>query len=121
MHPDTTTGEPRRSTRSTESTSSESASIASSSGEETLDLTYGAKIVTRGRETKWHKAMRLLIQGRLRVLRVDVDFIAAECRGDSGEVYRLGWRGQRWTCSCPAMTDCSHLAALWAVCAVSRR
>ena len=88
---------------------------------ETLDLTGGALIAKRGREPKQMKAIRLLVQGRLRVLRVDSEFIAAECRGDSGVVYSLGWRDQRWTCSCPARTDCSHLNALWAVCAVSRR
>jgi hypothetical protein len=64
--------------------------------------------------------MRMLVTGRLRVLRVDSDFIDAECRGDSGEVYNLGWRDQRWSCSCPARTDCSHLKALWAVVAVER-
>jgi hypothetical protein len=72
------------------------------------------------RENVRDKSIRLLTHGRLRVLRVDSDFIAAECRGDSGEVYNLLWRDQRWSCSCPARTDCSHLRALWAVVAVNR-
>lgn len=64
------------------------------------------------------KAARLLVTGRLRVRRVDADFIAAECRGDSGRVYKLGWDGRLWTCDCPARTDCAHLNALWSVVAV---
>lgn len=86
----------------------------------TLDLSSGWELVNKGRDNKRIKAMRMLVTGRLRVLRVDRDFIAAECRGDSGEVYNLLWKDQRWSCSCKAHTDCSHLNALWAVCAVSR-
>jgi hypothetical protein len=85
-----------------------------------LDLSSGWDLVHKGRENKRLKAMRLLVTGRLRVLRVDSNFISAECRGDSGEVYTLGWHEQHWMCSCPARTDCSHLNALWAVVAVSR-
>jgi len=68
------------------------------------------------------KAERLLISGRLRVLRVDGNLIAAECRGDSGEVYQLGYQPdfERWGCTCPARTSCSHLQALWSVTAVER-
>ena len=88
---------------------------------ETLDLSSGWEITNKARrESKQLKAMRLLVTGRLRVLRVDRDFIAAECRGDSGEVYNLLWKHQHWTCSCAARTDCSHLNALWAVVAVNR-
>ena len=46
--------------------------------------------------------------------------IAAECKGDSGELYTLGWRDGHWRCSCKARVDCSHLNALWAVTAVAR-
>jgi hypothetical protein len=72
------------------------------------------------RENKRTKAARLLVTGRLRILRVDSDYIAAECKGDSGEVYSLGFKDGLWTCSCLARTDCSHMNALWAVTAVRR-
>lgn len=85
-----------------------------------LDLSSGWELTHKGRDNKRLKAMRLLVTGRLRVLRVDSGFISAECRGDSGEVYNLLWRDQRWSCSCQARVDCSHLNALWAVVAVNR-
>lgn len=66
------------------------------------------------------KTERLLVSGRLRVVRVDDGEIRAECRGDSGEVYELGRYGEVWRCSCPARTACSHLHALWAVVAVEK-
>ena len=72
------------------------------------------------KETKAQKSHRLLISGRLRVFRVTADLIAAECKGDSGELYTLGWKDGRWGCSCAARTDCSHLNALWAVVAITR-
>jgi uncharacterized Zn finger protein len=75
------------------------------------------------RETVESKARRYLAEGRLVVLQVDGDSIAAECRG-AGEVYRLGHRtGRRggwWWCSCPAKGHCCHLAALQLVTAVRR-
>ena len=71
-----------------------------------------------GRNDKRMKAMRLLVTGRLRILRVDSNFIAAECKGDRGVMYELLWKDGLWTCSCPARTDCSHLNALWAVVSV---
>jgi hypothetical protein len=56
------------------------------------------------REPLAAKAARYLAEGRLVVLQVDGDSIAAECRG-SGEVYRLGHspsrKGGWWWCSCP--------------------
>ena len=70
------------------------------------------------RETKAQKADRYLTSGRLRVYSVTRSEIAAECRGDSGEVYTLGWKSGRWMCSCLARVDCSHLGALWRVTAV---
>ena len=64
------------------------------------------------------KARRLLSEARL-VVRVVGDtsragLIVAECRGDSGEIYTLGYdpRKQEWRCSCPAHGRCSHLIAL---------
>lgn len=66
------------------------------------------------------KGMRLLAEGRLRVTKVDGDFIVAQCRGDSGAVYYLGFDPKRkqWRCTCAARTACSHLHALWMVTAV---
>jgi len=79
-------------------------------------------LARRGRENAQQKGLRLLLEGRLRIVRVDGDFISAECRGDSGAVYRLGYDHKRkqWRCQCPARTACSHLSALWMVTAVER-
>lgn len=98
--------------------SSPSGSSSEKRSEPTALLTEA--ISGKAREDKRVKAGRLLLSGRLRVLRVDSDYIAAECRGDSGEVYNLKWADQLWSCSCKARVDCSHLNALWAVVAVSR-
>jgi hypothetical protein len=112
---------------SDETTSGRSTALTSSKNDSSdspsvLDLSSTGLLVqkVKGRENKMLKAARLLVTGRLRVLRVDEGFISAECRGDSGEVYTLGFHEQHWMCSCPARTDCSHLNALWAVVAVSR-
>lgn len=61
------------------------------------------------------KASRLLIDGRLLITLCDSRIITASCRGDSGEVYALGYRDGHWDCSCPARTACAHLSALWLV------
>jgi uncharacterized Zn finger protein len=81
------------------------------------------EIKPRGRENAREKGKRLLVSGRLRVIQVDGNLIVAECRGDSGEVYRLRHDPDDvpfWSCSCPARTACSHLHSLWAVVAVNR-
>ena len=67
------------------------------------------------RENKADKGSRMLVQGRLTVTKVDGDRVVAECKGDSGEVYELGFDNGHWFCSCLARTDCSHLSALWRV------
>jgi uncharacterized Zn finger protein len=44
--------------------------------------------------------------------------IVAECRGDSGAVYMLGYDPgkKEWRCTCPAKTRaCSHILALMSV------
>jgi uncharacterized Zn finger protein len=68
------------------------------------------------------KGARLLTSGRLRVVKVDGNLIVAECRGDSGEVYKLGHdrRRMQYRCTCPARGPCAHLTALWLVTAVER-
>jgi uncharacterized Zn finger protein len=62
----------------------------------------------------------MLLEGRVRILRVDGDLIVAECRGDSGAIYEIT-HAARWSCTCPARTDCSHLRAVWRVVAVEER
>jgi uncharacterized Zn finger protein len=73
------------------------------------------------RESAAVKGRRLLAEGRLAVL-VAGDparpgLIVAECKGDSGAVYSLGYdpRSDRWGCTCPALGRCSHLVALMLV------
>lgn len=62
------------------------------------------------------KARRLLIDGRLIIGLVDGQYVVATCRGDSGDIYTLGYDPvRRWHCSCPARTTCSHLKALMLV------
>lgn len=79
-------------------------------------LTSSAKTASRGtRENKQDKGTRMLTHGRLTVTKVEGDRVVAECRGDSGEVYELGFENGHWHCSCLARTDCSHLSALWRV------
>lgn len=72
------------------------------------------------RENAREKGLRLLAEGRLRVTKVDGDLIVAQCRGDSGRVYFLGFdpRRKQWRCTCLARTACAHLHALWMVTAV---
>jgi hypothetical protein len=68
------------------------------------------------RENAALKGRRLVSEGRLLVEVVDGQRIRATCRGDSGEVYRLGHDpATSWRCSCPARTRCSHLTALMLV------
>lgn len=66
------------------------------------------------------KAKRLLLEARLDVTRYDIagphkGLIVAECRGDSGKTYELGFDPHRkqWRCTCPELKgNCSHLHAL---------
>jgi hypothetical protein len=60
------------------------------------------------------RGRRYLTEGRLTVERAGDGAIVASCRGDSGDMYRLGYDpGRReWRCTCPAKTRCSHLVAL---------
>jgi uncharacterized Zn finger protein len=69
------------------------------------------------------KGRKLLAEGRLTVRfrsseengsLAAVFPIVAECRGDSGVVYTLGFdtRSHEWHCTCPARGRCSHLVAL---------
>jgi uncharacterized Zn finger protein len=68
------------------------------------------------------KGRRLLTEGRLTVTTLGLaSLVLAECKGDSGAVYKLGYdpRFKDWSCSCPALGKrCSHLVALKLVVAV---
>ncbi len=75
-------------------------------------------------ENAEQKGRRLLTEGRLTIKAlVERGLIVAECKGDSGAIYHLGYdpRGRgEWRCSCPALGKrCSHLVALKLVCAVA--
>lgn len=79
------------------------------------------------RESVAAKADRLLTDGRLRVLRCGDDtkpgLVVAECVGDSGERYSLGWDpGKRqFRCTCPELRGrCSHIGALRKIVIVER-
>lgn len=61
------------------------------------------------------KAVRYLGEGRLQVRTIDAAEIRAMCRGDSGEIYALGFRPGGWYCGCPAKGRCAHLQALMLV------
>ena len=63
------------------------------------------------RESVAEKASRYLVEGRLIVGHVDARTIRATCRG-SGELYRLGFDGREWSCSCRAVGRCAHVLAL---------
>jgi hypothetical protein len=78
-------------------------------------------VVTENVQTK---GRRLLTEGRLTVRAVDPvgengaflnrSIIIAECKGDSGKVYKLGYDmlKKEWRCTCEARGVCSHLVAL---------
>jgi uncharacterized Zn finger protein len=67
------------------------------------------------RENYRAKAIRYLSEGRLTVRRADPHAITATCRGDSAEIYRLGYADGDWYCNCPAIGRCSHMQALMLV------
>ncbi|MGD0167099.1 MAG: hypothetical protein ABSC51_07415 [Gaiellaceae bacterium] len=75
------------------------------------------------RENAEIKGRRLLVEGRLAIRRADSGGIVADCRGDSGAVYRVTYdaRVREWRCTCPALSRCSHLHALMLVVALDER
>lgn len=87
------------------------------------ELLIDLHLMPKKRGDKRHKALRLLTQGRLRVIRKDGDLVVAKCKGDTGGDYDLGFdpRNRQWRCTCEAKTDCSHLHALWAVVSLEKR
>ena len=60
------------------------------------------------REDATTKGLRLLVEARLHVRMVDGQRVVAWCRGDSGEVYEVGYEPGGWYCNCPALGRSSH-------------
>jgi len=70
------------------------------------------------RENAAVKARRYLLEGRVVMVTVTTDDVAAVVRGD-GSLHRVDYDGRRgWRCSCPAIGRCSHLLAVGLVVAV---
>jgi uncharacterized Zn finger protein len=66
------------------------------------------------RESMEAKAVRLLAEGRLRVVLVDGERIEARVRGSEAD-HSVGYQRGGWWCDCEAHRfgrRCSHLAAL---------
>jgi len=60
------------------------------------------------------KVVRLLATARVHITRVDGGDVDAIVEGDTG-TYVVGWRHDRFVCSCPAIGPCAHGRAVAAV------
>jgi uncharacterized Zn finger protein len=67
------------------------------------------------RENYRTKGQRYLAEGRLTIRRLHGGSITATCRGDSAEIYNVGYADGDWYCTCPARLRCSHQQALMLV------
>ncbi len=69
------------------------------------------------RENQRAKALRLVLEGRLRVRLVDPARRRAwvQVRGSSGKLYSVRYDGNEWRCPCQVRGVCSHLMAAWLV------
>lgn len=74
-----------------------------------------------GRENARTKALRLLVEGRVMVLRLDSAGCLADVRGDSGVIRRVVFDSHvgDWSCPCEARGRCSHILATAMVVAVT--
>ncbi len=112
---------PAASTKPPSGSSTESTSPKSEKGDYTIeDLLIDLDLLPRKRSDARHKAIQILLHKRLRVRKVDGNYIEAEVRGEHG-VYVCGHDPKRhqWRCTCPHKGQgCSHLIALRAVTAV---
>jgi uncharacterized Zn finger protein len=63
------------------------------------------------RENARAKAGRLLVEGRIEIVRLDGHGCLALVRGDSGEIRTVRFERGVWTCDCPALGYCSHAMA----------
>ena len=73
-------------------------------------------VISRFEQPTWAKAFRLLVEGKVRVTFVSEAgyLIHATVQGDNGNYFvdHGLTRESRWTCSCPARSDCSHMRAV---------
>jgi uncharacterized Zn finger protein len=63
-------------------------------------------------ESAQTKARRLCAEGRVCIRTVTDLAITANVRGDSAAIYLVTWSPAGWSCSCPALTRCSHIGAV---------
>ena len=63
------------------------------------------------RENAEVKSRRLLVEGRVYVVRVSGAHVDAVVRGDT-ELHHVCYDGGAWSCTCAAVTHCSHIRAL---------
>jgi uncharacterized Zn finger protein len=66
------------------------------------------------REIIEDKAARLLTTGSVWIKWTSPENVCAVVRGDTG-VYDVDLHGGRWSCSCEARVECSHLMAVMLV------
>ncbi len=72
------------------------------------------------RENAAVKARRYLLEGRVVMVTVTTDSVAAVVRGGAA-LHRVDYGVRRgWRCSCPAVGRCCHLLAVGLVVAVGR-
>ena len=74
----------------------------------------GSVVSLPSRESAAAKGRRYLVEGRLSLLHVSDKLIIANCHGDQGDTYTLGYDFNRktWRCDCPARGVCAHIVAL---------
>ena len=65
-------------------------------------------------ETIEEKATRLLTTQKVHIRWSTPEHVCAVVRGDHG-VHDVDLHNGRWSCSCEARVDCSHLKAVWLV------
>jgi uncharacterized Zn finger protein len=58
------------------------------------------------------KAARLLLEGRVHIVRVSRGDVGAHVQGDTGTRTVTWTRWGDWHCTCPARGRCSHLIAV---------
>jgi hypothetical protein len=82
----------------------------------TADRTPTLHVPVPSRENASAKALRLVLEGRLRVRLVHRGRVRVDVRGDSGRLYAVTYTHGSWHCSCRAgHGDCSHKRATWLV------
>jgi uncharacterized Zn finger protein len=82
-----------------------------STGIDPLAIGLELRLGRVSRENVETKGRRYLVEGRLRIRRVEPSCIVASCRGTE-ETHRVAFEHGEWFCTCPARGRCSHLVAL---------